>query len=37
MDQSSVDDTRAALRFFQADSRLPAATRERIEDAGLAA
>jgi len=30
-------DTHAALWFFQADSRLPASTRERTEDAGLAA
>ena len=30
-------DTHAARWFFQADSRLPASTRERIEDAGLAA
>ena len=30
-------DTHAALWFFQADSRLPASARERIEDAGLAA
>lgn len=30
-------DTPAALWFFQADPRLPASTRERIEDAGLVA
>ena len=30
-------DTHAALWFFQADSRLPATTRERIEEAGTAA
>ena len=30
-------DTHAALWFFQADSRLPASTRERIEAAGTAA
>ena len=30
-------DTHAALWFFQADSRLPASTRQRIEEAGAAA
>ena len=30
-------DTHAALWFFQADPRLPASTRQRIEEAGTAA